>query len=123
MVRLSLQVEISGLERVRRATPGTALQLNCLVAGLDQAAQHTHLIWTERRLVEQEKEEEQKEQEERLVSRASLEGDHTTFLPGFTSLLVTENTEDSWRYSWRLIVENVSPHNSAVYQCQVRETR
>ena len=144
MVRLSLQLEISGLERLRRVTPGTALNLNCLVSGLGQSGesgesgesgqsgqsgetggrpQHTELIWSERRLPQEEEEEEEDEEEdERLVSRANLEGDHTTLLAGFTSLLVTENTEDSWRYSWRLIIEAVSPHNSAVYQCKVRET-
>ena len=120
MVRLSLQVEISGLERLRRASPGTSLQLNCLVSGLGQAGQApqlTELIWSERRLSQ-----EDEDDEERLVSRVRLEEEHTTLLPGFTSLLVTENTEDSWRYSWRLIIEKVSPHNSAVYQCKVRET-
>ena len=123
MVRLSLQAQISGLERLRRATPGTSLNLNCLVSGLGEPGepgerpQHTELIWSERRLTQEDDAE-----KERLVSRARLEGDHTTLLPGFTSLLVTENTEDSWRYSWRLIIEKVSPHNSAVYQCKVRET-
>ena len=84
--------------------------------GLGEAGRGSQLVWTERRLSEEE------EEEERMVSRAGLEGETADLLPGFTSLLVTENTEDSWRYSWRLSIEKVSPHNSAVYQCKVRET-
>ena len=61
-----------------------------------------------------------------MVSSVRLEGEPTTttstLIPGFTSLLLTENTEDSLRYSWQLIIENVSPDNSAVYQCKVIET-
>ena len=124
MISLSLQLEISGLDRVRRATPGTSLHLNCLVAGLVQGEegegeepQQSKLIWSERRLGEE---------EERMVSSVRLEGEPantvTTLLPGFTSLLLTEKTENSLGYSWQLIIENVSPDNSAVYQCKVIET-
>ena len=112
-------MEISGLDRVSRASPGTSINLNCLVTGLEEEVEEEgplQLSWSERRLGEEEK-------EEKVVSRVSLDGElHTTFLPGFTSLLVTEYTEDAWRYSWRLIIEKVSAHNSAVYQCKVIET-
>ena len=116
MVSLSLQLEISGLDRVRRATPGTSLHLNCLVEeeGEEEGSQQTKLIWSERRLGEE---------EERMVSSVRLEDELiTNLLPGFTSFLLTENTEDSLSYSWQLIIENVSPDNSAVYQCKVFET-
>ena len=126
-------LQISGLQRLRRASPGTTLHLDCQV-GLEEEEQE-----------QEEKEQEQGEQtddleltwsrrsesEERLVSRVAVrrgragldqQGQVVSFLPGYRSVLVTENTEDSWRYSWRLIIEKVSPHNSAVYQCKVRET-
>ena len=113
MVGLSLQLEISGLERVRRATPSTALYLTCLLSGRGEGGEQ--LVWSEKRPGG--------EEEDRLVSRVRLDNSSTiTHIPGFTSLLLTENREDSWSYSWRLIIENVSPQNSAVYQCKVMET-
>ena len=122
-------LQISGLQRLRRASPGTTLHLDCQV-GLEEEEE------------QEEKEQEQGEQtddleltwsrrsesEERLVSRVAVrrgragldqQGQVVSFLPGYRSVLLTENTEDSWGQHWRLVIEDVGEQHSGSYLCKV----
>merc|ERR1712154_749957 len=75
------------LERLRRASPGTSVQLSCDLA-LDQAAGQLDLTWSQRQW---------SSQEESLVTSLKIDegqsGEITNNLEGFTSLLVPETVE------------------------------
>ena len=120
-------LQISGLQRLRRASPGTTLHLDCQV-GLEEEEQEKEqgeqtgtddleLTWSRR-----------SESEERLVSRVAVrrgragldqQGQVVSFLPGYRSVLLTENTEDSWGQHWRLVIEDVGEQHSGSYLCKV----
>jgi len=128
LVRSSAQFEISGLERVRRVSPGTAVLLQCELNQLQEQGEgegELLLTWsyTERGA-----------EQERLVSSVKLprgtsgemeQGETQATVPGLTSLLVKlpSQGEYSWRYSWQLIIEDVGAEHSGVYQCKVSGPR
>ena len=123
-------LQISGLQRLRRASPGTTLHLDCQVGleeeqeqeqeqeqGEETGTDDLELTWSRR-----------SESEERLVSRVAVrrggagldqQGQVVSFLPGYRSVLLTENTEDSWGQHWRLVIEDVGEQHSGSYLCKV----
>jgi len=115
LVSVSLEMEISGLEKVRRVRPGTRLLLNCLLEEVGEViSEDTEIIWSQRRLGET----------VRLLSRVRLNQSEATSqhqVDDFSFLLVTEKTGESWRYSWQLIIDDVSQEQAGVYQCKVVE--
>ena len=101
---------------MRKASPGTSVLLKCDL-GLDLAEGQVELAWSQKL---------RSSEEERLVTSLKMDlgqdqpGKIISHLANFTSLLVMENSRDTWRYSWRLIIDDVGEGKNGAYQCQVK---
>ena len=100
---------------MRKASPGTSVLLKCDL-GLDLAEGQVELAWSQKL---------RSSEEERLVTSLKMDlgqdqpGKIISHLAGFTSLLV-ETSLDTWRHSWRLIIDDVGEGESGAYQCKVK---
>ena len=101
---------------MRKASPGTSVLLKCDL-GLDLAEGQVELAWSQKL---------RSSEEERLVTSLKMDlgqdqpGKIISHLAGFTSLLLVETSLDTWRHSWRLIIDDVGEGESGAYQCKVK---